>query len=310
MRDAVLMKKFLMTIICFVLSASLFASLSAAAGVAAVFSSDIAPYRQAFDGFTGVMREKKSSVRIVEYMLGKEEADSIVQQIGQEKPVLVFTVGPDAAKFAREKVRNLPVVFSMVVQAGPLAGRNITGVGLEIPVKAKLEKIKRMFPGLLRIGVFYSPGSALVYREIEQACRSLGRQAMGKEIDSGKELPNAFKEMVPNIDVVFMVPDTKIFFSKSIEYLLVESMKSKVPVVGLSASYTQAGALVSFDADYRDLGRQTGELAVRVMNGERPADIEPAAPRRIKTSVNLVVAERLGIRIGPEVIKEASDVFR
>jgi putative ABC transport system substrate-binding protein len=83
-----------------------------------------------------------------------------------------------------------------------------------------------------------------------------------------------------------------------------------VPIVGLSSSYTRAGALASFEADYADMGRQAAEMALRIAGGQSPRAIKPSGPRRVKTSINLAVAERLGIAFDPEAIKEADDVFR
>jgi putative ABC transport system substrate-binding protein len=177
-------------------------------------------------------------------------------------------------------------------------------------MREKLEKIRRILPKTRRIGTIYSPESAALFQEIAQGCRAMGLEAVGRQIDSGKELPEAFTAIAPQIDLFLMVPDTNVFSPKSIEYLLVAGLKARVPVVGLAASYSRAGALLSFEADYLDVGRQAGEIAVRILDGERPARIEPSPPRRIKTSVNLAVAERLGLTLAPEVINEASEVFR
>lgn len=303
------MKKLLITIAWLGLSAP-WCHAAEEARVFVVFSADIAPYRQAFDGFKEALREKNESVRIVEGSLDKEGGEGIVQQIGKEKPQLIFAIGPDAAKIAKEKTRDIPVVFAMVLSPEPLAGPNVTGVSLEITARAKLERIKRILPNARRIGIIYSPGSAHLYREVVHGCKAVGLQPVGKDINSGKELAEGFRDMARQIDLFLMIPDTKLYFPKSIEYLLIEALKNNVPVIGLAASYTRAGALISFEADYRDLGRQAGEIAIRIIGGEKPQNIEPSRPRTIKTSVNLVVAERLGIKIDPQVTGEASDVFK
>jgi len=106
-----------------------------------------------------------------------------------------------------------------------------------------------------------------------------------------------------------MIPDPKIYFPRSVEYLLLESLRKRFPVVGLSRLYTKAGALLSFDCDYKDLGRQAGEIALRILDGENPADIQPQRPGKIKFSLNLLTAERLGIKIPSVIITEASEVF-
>lgn len=280
------------------------------AEVCVILSADLPPYRQAFDGFRKAVQERKGMVRTDDHNLARKEGEAIIQEISREKPSLVLAIGPEASKFAKERIRTIPVVFSMVLNPAPLAAPNVTGVSLEIPARTKLERIRRVLPDARRIGVIYSPASAPLFREIVQGARSLGLQAVGKEIDSGKELHDAFDDLAPRIDLLLMVPDTKIYFPKSIEFVLREGLKHKVPVVGLASSYTRAGALVSFESDYADLGRQSGEIAVKIMDGEKPSRIEPSGPRRVKTSLNLVVAERLGIRIAPELVREMNDVFR
>lgn len=285
-------------------------SWSCAAGLSTILSADIAQYRQAFDGFQDAVREEKGAVPNVEHVLGKETVESIMLQIGVEKPEVVFAIGSDAAKLAKERITKIPVVFAMVLQPHPLAGDNVTGVALDIPGRLKLERIRAVLPNARRVGVVYSPASVALYRDVDQGCRALGLQAVGKDIGSGKDLPEAFGGMAEQIDLFLMLPDAGIFFPNSIEFLLKEALKSKVPVVGLAASYTRGGALLSFDADYRDVGRQAGEMAVRIIDGELPRNMEPLRPRKIRISVNLVVAERLGITIDPQVLRGASEVFK
>jgi putative ABC transport system substrate-binding protein len=281
-----------------------------AGGVFAVFSADIAPYRQAFNAFNEVLHEKKGPLRTVEYILGKEEGERIAQQVATEKPLLVLVVGPEASRFAEEQIRGIPVVLSMVLHPQSFAGPNVTWVSLEIPARIKLEGIRKILPAAKRIGLVYSAGSTALYREVAKEGEGVGFQVVGKEIESGKEFPEAFRDIARRIDLFLMLPDPKIYFPKSIEYLLNEALKSGVPVIGLAASYTRAGALCSFEADYPDVGRQAGELAIRIIDGEKPSMIPPSVPRRVNTSLNLVVAERLGITIAPQVIQEARDVFK
>jgi putative ABC transport system substrate-binding protein len=299
----------LLTILLFLSLSAPWCALGGHGGVSVILSADISPYRQAFEGFRGAVQEKNGATRLFEHNLASE-GDGVMERIVSEHPLLVFAVGPEAAKFARERIKNVPVVFAMVLNAESLAGANVTGVSLEIPVRAKLERIRKIIPDAKRIGVVYSPAFAPQYREVAQQCRALGLQAVGREIPSGKELHEAFDGMVEQMDLFLMIPDAKIYFPKSIEHLLMDGLKHRVPIVGLASSYTRAGAIVSFEADYADLGRQAGEMALRIADGEKPSRIEPARPKRVKMSINLVVAERLGIGVPPEVLREASDVYR
>jgi putative ABC transport system substrate-binding protein len=283
---------------------------AAEGGVAVLFSADIAPYRQAFEGFREIVQQKKEGLPIIEHVLEKEKPEKVARQIDNQKPLLVFTVGPEAAKFAGTNLHNTPLVFSMVLRPQSLAAPNATWVSLEIPARARLEMIRKLLPGVRGIGVIFSPDSAVLYQEIARECNGLGLRSVGRQIESGTELPEAFAGIAPKIDLFLMVPDTRVFSPKSIQYLLAEAMKTRVPVVGLAASYSRAGALLSFEADYRDIGRQAGAMALRIIDGENPANIRPATPRGIKTSLNLAVAERLRISLDAAAVKEAAEVFK
>lgn len=283
---------------------------AAEGGVAVLFSADIAPYRQAFDGFREIVQQKKGGIAIVEHVLEKENPEKVALQIDSQKPLLVFTVGPEAAKFAGTNLHHTPLIFSMVLRPQSLAAPNVTWVSLEIPPRARLEKIRKLLPGVRSIGVIFSPDSAPLYREIARECDRMGLRPVGRQIESGTELPEAFADIAPRIDLFLMVPDTKVLSPKSIQYLLAEAMKTRVPVVGLAASYSRAGALLSFEADYRDIGRQAGAMALRIIDGENPASIKPATPRGIKTSLNLAVAKRLRISLDAAAVKEAAEVFK
>lgn len=275
------------------------------ATVAVIFSSEIEQYQQAWEGFREFLEWKRVALRVSKYNLKEEQPDVICSKVNKKDPALVFTVGSAASKLAKEKIENIPILFCMVLDPKAVVGLNITGVSMDIPARMKLENIKRVLPDVQKIGLIYSSKLTKQYEEILQVSRESGFQIIGTEIASGKELHSALEEMSSQIDCFLMIPDSEIYFPQSVKYLLLESLRNKFKVVGLSSFYTKAGALISFDCDYRDLGRQAGKIAFRILNGENPNDIEPVPPEKIKISINLITAERLGVKISEEVIKEA-----
>lgn len=277
--------------------------------VSVVFSSDLEPYQQSWQGFEEFLDEKEVALWANKYNLEKEKPEVVFSRIKEQRPDLVFTLGTKASKLAKEEIDNIPVVFSIVLDPEGLIDSNVTGVLLGIPARMKLTEIKRILPDVKKIGLVCSPKTASLYQETLQSCRELGLQLITRKIDTGKEFPEAIEEISRQIDCFLMIPDAKIYFPQSVEYLLLESLRKGFPVVGLSSFYTKAGALLSFDCNYKDLGRQAGEIALKILDGEEPADIPHSRPRVIKFSLNLLVAERLGIKIPSAIIEEAGEVF-
>jgi putative ABC transport system substrate-binding protein len=277
--------------------------------ISVVFSSDIQAYRQAWDGFKEFFDKKGVSLWVSEYNLKEDGAEVVYPRISEEKPDIVFTLGTKASKLAEEKLKKIPIVFCMVFNPQEITGSNITGVSMEIPVKTKIRLIKRILPDGEKIGIIYSPESTSRHQVMSQACKDIGLQLIARKINSKGELPEVLREVSRQIDYFLMIADSKIYFPKSVEYLLLESLRQQFPVVGLSSVYTKAGALLSFDCDYNDLGHQAAEITLKILNNEKPSNIEPAIPRKTNLSLNLLAAERLGITIPSEIIAQACEVF-
>ncbi len=190
-----------------------------------------------------------------------------------------------------------------------LTGANLAGVLLDVPVKMQLESLQKVFPEAKKIGVVYTSDSTNRIADLNQACNELGLQLIKRKVNDEKELPAALADVTWQINCLLMIPDAKIYFPQSVKYLLLESLRQKFPVIGLSKYHSKSGALLSIDCDYVDLGRQAGEIALRILNGEKPDDIKPVKPRKTSFSINLSTAARLDIKFSPEIIKNTSNVF-
>lgn len=279
--------------------------------ITAIKSRNIAPYNKALRGFEGYLSKRGFDIRIVEFSLegkGKDELSNVHEEIKSKKPVLLLALGTPATKIAQETIKDIPVIFTMVLDP---KGSKISppGVSMDIPPEIKLKNIKRVFPSARRIGLIYSEDSTSAYEKVSQVSSQLGFQLIGKKINSRKEFPDAFGNLWWQIDCFLMIPDSKIYFPESVEYLLNEGLRKKIPIIGLSSSYTRAGALISFDCDYGDLGEQAAEIALKMLTGRDLVKTEFVKPRKINFSLNLLAAEKLEIRIPSEMIKAAREVF-
>jgi putative ABC transport system substrate-binding protein len=79
---------------------------------------------------------------------------------------------------------------------------------------------------------------------------------------------------------------------------------------GLSASWVKAGALYALERDYEDLGAQCAEMALKVLDGTRASALPPVMPRKVGYALNARTAEHLKLRLTPELLDGAVEVFR
>jgi putative ABC transport system substrate-binding protein len=197
----------------------------------------------------------------------------------------------------------------MVYNLSAYANQNISGVLIETPVEMRIAGIKKAFPNIKKISMLYSQNSIGEYKDISSECTKQGLTLIAKEVNSEQEFGDALNSVLSGTDCFLMSPDGKIYFSQSIKMLFLESNKRKIPVIGLSSFFTKAGAAMSFDSDYKDLGRQAAELASKIIAGEKITGLKSVRPRKCVYSLNLGTAERIGITFPQNVIKEAAEVF-
>jgi putative ABC transport system substrate-binding protein len=105
-----------------------------------------------------------------------------------------------------------------------------------------------------------------------------------------------------------MLPDQTVLTPRSSRFIIFELIKAGIPIMGLSSGYVKAGALLALDCNYIDIGRQSGELAVRILAGQPPAQLPQTQPRTFTLAVNMKVREHLRVPLNDRVIKDSNVV--
>jgi len=86
--------------------------------------------------------------------------------------------------------------------------------------------------------------------------------------------------------------------------------KARIPLMGFASGQIRNGAFMTLSRDFYDNGVASGRLAMRVLNGEKPAQIPFECVTKIRSGVNLIVAAELGITIPEPLVKNADEVVR
>ncbi len=266
-------------------------------------SSDLKAYNDAIDGFKAT---SPGSAIFTEYdLLGDlERGKQLAKRIRTSESSLVVAVGLKAALAAKLEIDHIPILYMMILDPFKhhLTAGNMTGVLLEIPLDRQLKVMRSFLPSFHRIGMLYDPDkttSKLKEAEIRAPVQDF--QVRGFPVTNEKDIPQQLRALLSESDALWLVPDPTVLTDESIRFILESAVAKQVPVIAFSTEFTRLGALLSLSVDYGEVGRETGRLAKRVLNGEPMMTLKPVSVQRIHISVNQKTARYLGITIPKEV---------
>jgi putative ABC transport system substrate-binding protein len=287
--------------------------------VAIVTSSRVGPFETASRSIADILRESPRQPEVLTFDLEGERSKGpeVLAAVRRANADLIVTVGSLAtAVVLADPTQRTPLVFSMVLyprQSEFLSDptRSVTGVALDVPVEVQLEYVHRLVPGARRVGVLYHAAeTGLVVEAARRVAPAHGLSLVTRTVEQPAGAVTALGELMEEVDVVWTVADSHVFTPQTTSALILAALRRRVPLVGLSTAHVKSGALATLYCDYEDVGRQTGELILRILDGARPEDIPVAAPRKVSLALNLRTAQHLGLDVPPALVEEAREVVR
>jgi putative ABC transport system substrate-binding protein len=284
------------------------------ADVAVIMSADVYAYREALQGFRGTLRQQIVAEYDMEgdFDRGRKVLTEIQSKI---KPDLIFAVGIWALNMIAKQTTEIPVVYAMVLNPPSVAGagaKNITGASMNVPVELTMQLFKELGPKIRRVGIIFNPAkTGYLVSQAESVAREQGLQLIAKQIQSPREAIQALDFLQGKIDMLWILPDETILAREVVQYMLLFSFRKKVPLLGLSERQARMGAVLSLSfGSSKDIGRQAGELAKTILGGKTPGRIPYTTVRQVKLTVNLKVAQKLGMEIPRSILEKADQIIQ
>jgi len=278
--------------------------------VVVVKSRNLVPYNQAVEGLKKTFAARDLAVQIREVELPSEptKEEPFLRALEKSGPDLVVTVGTQATLSVVRYIKSAPVVFSLVLFSGEseslLQNRpaNVTGSAMDIPINLQFQRLQEVIPELKRVGVIFNPQNSM--GEIEgarRAAREIGLTLVEIPVTNESEVLQQVEGLKGKVDVLWSVADSTVFTPRSVDSILLLTLRDGIPFVGLSPSFVKAGALLSFSCDYQDVGSQSAEQALEILAGKSPAEVSVAYPRRISLFLNLNTARAIHLEISQKL---------
>ena len=229
---------------------------------------------------------------------------------------IIITQGTPAALVAKQTTVTTPIVMAIVgdpVETGIVAslarpGGNITGSSFVVgELNAKrLEFMKTIIPGLMRVGVLMNPDNAAmksVFQTMEERAQGLNVKLQAVNVRLVDELDAALARTKPQPEALTVI-DEGLFIANAMRIAEL-AMRRRLPSIGFR-EYCESGGLVAYGVDFPHMWRQSAVLVDKILKGTKPADLPIQQATRFELIINLKTAKALGLPI-PRAIQLRAD---
>jgi len=236
-------------------------------------------------------------------------------------PDVILASASAAMTAVQQTSRTVPIVFVNIIDpvgAGYVAslarpGGNATGfTPFEYGLSGKWpELLKQIAPGLTRAAVLRDPavGSGIGQFAIIQAVApSFGLELHPIDVRDPGEMEHAVVAFArpPNGGLIIVGAPSVVVHRHLIITL---AARHRLPAVYPFAYFTRNGGLISYGPDTVDPYRRAAGYVVRILKGEKPADLPVQAPTKYELVINLKTAKALGIEIRSSILARADEVI-
>ena len=246
-------------------------------------------------------------------------AGQIARKMVGDNPDIIVAIATPSAQAAVTSTKTIPVVFSAVTD--PLAaklvptlekpGGNVTGLSDMANVKEHLALIKEFIPNLKVVGIPYNPGEAnsvSMLASIKKEAADMGIKIVESAAPKSSDVMIAAKQLVGKVDAIYCPIDNTII--SAVESVVKVGLDAQVPVFAGDTDTVSRGAVAAVGYDYFDLGRQTGDIVVRILKGEKPGSIDVKMAKGTNLFVNPKMAKRMGVKVPQTVLNRATKIIK
>jgi putative ABC transport system substrate-binding protein len=241
-------------------------------------------------------------------------AQTIAKKFVSEKSDLVLAIATPTAQAMAGATAEIPILITAVtdpvgaqlVNSMEKPETNVTGTTDMNPVKEQLQLMKELVPNVKNVGIIFNTSEQNSEVQVEiarQAAPELGLELKEAVATNSSEVMQAAQSLVGKVDAIYVPTDNTVV--SAVESVIKVSEDNNIPIISGESSTVKKGALGTVGIDYYKLGRQTGEMALDIINGKNPAEMPVQKQKEMSVVINKNTADKFSLEIPQSILDKA-----
>ncbi len=178
--------------------------------------------------------------------------------------------------------------------------KNLSVVFIDQPIERQLQLIKIALPQVDRLAVLLGPVSASLADEARKVAAEYNIDLNIHKVYDNTGLASGLKKAIEHSDALLTLADPLVYNRYTIQNVLLATYRRRLPVVGFSQAYINAGALLGVYSTPAQIGQQVAALIEQYHFSDRKTLPARQYPTFYSVAVNRHVAQSLGLTIENE----------
>jgi len=233
---------------------------------------------------------------------------SVVEKVKARDYKCIVTIGDPIFQTAAKTITDIPIVFMGVTNPGKFKNNsNVTGVLMEVTIQDKIELIKQLIPAIKKVGIILSSLTPYVH-SLEEKLKAKKISVEPALVNNPGGINTALRFMT-NIDLLWMIPDPLNRDNVSFKFMLMFSLKKKMPLYGLSMKYLKMGATFTIEPSISFVGKKGAKYVKDIVDGKSIKDL-PVLYSKGAFAINKKIADKIRFYIPEDVLKSAQEIIK
>ena len=244
----------------------------------------------------------------------QSNANTIATKLVNDNNDLILAIATPSAQAVANATKDIPILITAVtdpagsglVASNEAPGGNVSGTSDLTPVTQQIELLTKLLPEAKTVAILYcsSESNSKIQADLATAAlEAVGLTAVEATVSNSNEIQQVVQSLVGKVDAIYAPTDNII--AAGMPTVAMVANDNNLPVICGEAGMVDAGGLATYGIDYYELGRMTGEQAVKIIKGEATTDsmaIGYLPSEQCELTINEEVATKLGITIPGELL--------
>lgn len=237
-------------------------------------------------------------------------ADSLVNS----RPNLLLAIATTPAQNLMNVNTNIPLLATAITdfEAAGLANDLITGVSDACLMEDQLALLLELKSDIKTLGIIYTssePNSEIQAKQMEKACKDHGINALIKTVSDKTMIDDTLQSFKGKIDALYVPTDNNI--ASAMGSVSIFAIDNQLPVLCGESNPVKNGGLISLGVDYYKLGKQTADMASKILRGEKTVgELKVETQKDIAVYYNSDTAAKINLIIPDSILERGIDVTK